>query len=258
VPAAASFGRDVIMTLPLISALALSALMFHAADLLGDIATEQSAERVPSAPVAFDVSEPVTLSVPSAGCQRQNILGAGCRDRPARRGPADVGVLQNLRYGLSALPAKLRGAPRSAASRIAAAPPAPRSSRIVAPVAMRSTLIRDAADRGAPRSFAARPTIRIADLQNADIAGPASRGRSRQPAPRMFCAGNPADGNAQCDGLADVKRNRRTRGRASRLLGGKVAKQIGGVNIQGRSMPAGDSRQRHNHVAAETRSRWHI
>ncbi|HEY0300227.1 MAG TPA: DUF4403 family protein, partial [Rhizomicrobium sp.] len=56
-------------------------------------------------------------------------------------------------------------------------PPAPRSSRVMAPVAIALSAIRDAADRGTPRSFqgkADNPVTQV--LQNADIGWTASRG----------------------------------------------------------------------------------
>ncbi|MDB5637109.1 MAG: hypothetical protein JWP51_2017, partial [Bradyrhizobium sp.] len=56
-------------------------------------------------------------------------------------------------------------------------PPAPRSSSIIAPVAIALTAIRDAAERGAPRNFegkADNPVSQI--LQDADIGWTASRG----------------------------------------------------------------------------------
>src|SRR6202158_4711936 len=56
-------------------------------------------------------------------------------------------------------------------------PPAPRSSSIIAPVAIALTAIRDAADRGAPRSFAGKADNPVSQiLQNADIGWTASRG----------------------------------------------------------------------------------
>src|SRR4030088_2786673 len=56
-------------------------------------------------------------------------------------------------------------------------PPAPRSSSLIAPVAIALSAIRDAADRGAPRSFAGKgdnPMSQI--LQNADIGWAEARG----------------------------------------------------------------------------------
>src|SRR5215212_6399928 len=56
-------------------------------------------------------------------------------------------------------------------------PPAPRSSTIIAPVAIALTAIRDAADRGAPRSFGGKADNPVSQiLQNADIGWTASRG----------------------------------------------------------------------------------
>ncbi|MGH6710369.1 MAG: DUF4403 family protein, partial [Bradyrhizobium sp.] len=56
-------------------------------------------------------------------------------------------------------------------------PPAPRSSTVMAPIAVALSAIRDAADRGSPRAFngkAENPISQI--LQNADIGWTASRG----------------------------------------------------------------------------------
>ena len=55
--------------------------------------------------------------------------------------------------------------------------PAPRSSTVMAPIAVALSAIRDAADRGSPRTFngkAENPVSQI--LQNADIGWTASRG----------------------------------------------------------------------------------
>ena len=56
-------------------------------------------------------------------------------------------------------------------------PPAPRSSMVMAPIVVSLSAIRDAADRGTPKSFngkADNPVSQI--LQNADIGWTASRG----------------------------------------------------------------------------------
>src|ERR1700749_4419269 len=56
-------------------------------------------------------------------------------------------------------------------------PPTPRISSIIAPVAVSIAAIRDAADRGAPRSFAGKAENPVSQiLQNADIGWTASRG----------------------------------------------------------------------------------
>src|ERR1700710_446994 len=55
-------------------------------------------------------------------------------------------------------------------------PPAPRSSSIIAPVSIALPAIRDAADRGAPRSFGGKADNPVSQiLQNADIGWTASR-----------------------------------------------------------------------------------
>src|ERR1700694_2323595 len=56
-------------------------------------------------------------------------------------------------------------------------PSAPRSSSIIAPVAIALNAIREAADRGAPRTFAGKADNPVSQiLQNADIRWTASRG----------------------------------------------------------------------------------
>src|SRR3979490_310353 len=102
--AAASFGRAVMVTLPLISALALSALMLTLPICLATLPPSRPLSASPTAPVAFDDSEPVTFSVRGQrGPQEKQTRGAGRRERAARRGPADVGVFQNLRHRIVGL-----------------------------------------------------------------------------------------------------------------------------------------------------------
>src|SRR3981189_3636921 len=56
-------------------------------------------------------------------------------------------------------------------------PPAPRSSSIIAPLPITFASIRDAADRGAPRTFSGKADNPVSQiLQNADIGWTASRG----------------------------------------------------------------------------------
>src|SRR5258705_13127304 len=56
-------------------------------------------------------------------------------------------------------------------------PPAPRASTVMAPIAVTLSAIRDAAERGAPRSFTGKADNPISQiLQNADIGWTASRG----------------------------------------------------------------------------------
>src|ERR1700742_5402151 len=56
-------------------------------------------------------------------------------------------------------------------------PPAPRSSTVIAPVAISLTAIREAAERAAPKNFAGKADNPVSQLlQDADIGWPATRG----------------------------------------------------------------------------------
>ena len=102
--AAASFGRDVITMLPLISALALMCLMSTLPICFADIAAEQAAKRV--ADRARHLRRERAGDVQRAGQrgrQRQDVLRTGRGDRAARGRPADIGVLQDLRYRIFGL-----------------------------------------------------------------------------------------------------------------------------------------------------------
>ena len=117
---AASCGRAVIATLPLISALALSVLMLMLPICLAALPPSRPPSTSPTAPVTFDDSDPVTFSVPVSGVASDSTSCAPV----AVIGPRDAvqpmsAFCRICSTGLSALPAKLRGAPRSAASRIA-------------------------------------------------------------------------------------------------------------------------------------------
>jgi len=91
---AASFGRAVKTTPPLISALALSDLMLTLPTCLAALSPSRPAIASPSAPVAFDDSEPVTLSFPESGVDSDKaswppLTATG----PRAAGPADIGIL---------------------------------------------------------------------------------------------------------------------------------------------------------------------
>ncbi len=108
------------MTLPLISALALSALIFTLPICLATLPPSRPPSASPTAPVAFDVSEPVTFSFPVSPVANVSTSWAPV----AVTGPRDAvhpmsAFCRTCDTGLSALPAKLRGAARSAASRMA-------------------------------------------------------------------------------------------------------------------------------------------
>jgi hypothetical protein len=113
-------------------------------------------------------------------------------------------------------------------------PPAPRSSRIVAPVAIALNAIRDAADRGAPRSFAGKADNPVSQiLQNADIGWTASRGPiTATGAQDVLSLATPLTGTLNVTGSLTSKATGALGDALGGLLGGNVAKQIGGVNIK--------------------------
>jgi hypothetical protein len=112
--------------------------------------------------------------------------------------------------------------------------PAPRSSSIIAPVVITLAAIRDAADRGAPRTFAGKadnPAAQI--LQNADIGWTASRGPiSATGAPDVLSLATPLTGTLNATGSLSAKATGAVGDALGSLLGGNVAKQIGSVNIK--------------------------
>ena len=113
-------------------------------------------------------------------------------------------------------------------------PPAPRSSRIVAPVAIALNAIRDAADRGAPRSFAGKADNPVSQiLQNADIGWTASRGPiTATGAQDVLSLATPLTGTLNVTGSLTSKATGVLGDALGGLLGSNVAKQIGGVNIK--------------------------
>ena len=118
--AAASFGRAVMTTLPLISALALMFLMLMPPICLATLPPSSPPSASPTAPVAFAESEPVTLSVPVSGVASDNTSCAPVAAIGPREAVQPMSAFSRIcDIGLSALPLKLRGALRSAASRIA-------------------------------------------------------------------------------------------------------------------------------------------
>jgi len=87
-----------------------------AADLLGDVAAEQAAERVADRARCLRRQRAGEVEGSVSGVASDSTSWAPVAEIAARGRPADVGILQHLRRRLSALPAKLRGAARSAAS----------------------------------------------------------------------------------------------------------------------------------------------
>jgi hypothetical protein len=113
-------------------------------------------------------------------------------------------------------------------------PPAPRSSVVMAPVAVALSAIREAADRGAPRNFngkADNPVSQI--LQNADIGWTAQRGPiSATGAQDVLSLSTPLTGTVNVTGSLSSKATGAVSDALGGLLGGNVAKQIGSVNIK--------------------------
>jgi hypothetical protein len=113
-------------------------------------------------------------------------------------------------------------------------PPAPRSSSIIAPVAVALSAIRDAADRAAPRTFAGKADNPVSQiLQNADIGWTASRGPiAATGAQDVLSLATPLTGTLNVTGSLSSKATGAVGDALGGLLGGNVAKQIGSVNIK--------------------------
>jgi Domain of unknown function (DUF4403) len=113
-------------------------------------------------------------------------------------------------------------------------PPAARSSFIIAQVAIPLTAIRDAADRGAPRSFAGKADNPVSQiLENADIGWTASRGPiAASGAQDVLSLATPLTGKLNVTGSLTSKATGAIDDAIGGLLGANVAKQIGSVNIK--------------------------
>jgi hypothetical protein len=114
-------------------------------------------------------------------------------------------------------------------------PPAPRSSVILAQVAIPITVIRDAADRSTPRSFAGKADNPISQvLQNADIGWTASRGpigvSGGQDGLSLTTALN---GKLNVTGSLAAKTTGAVGDAIGSLLGSEVGNKIGSINIKG-------------------------
>jgi hypothetical protein len=111
---------------------------------------------------------------------------------------------------------------------------APRSSTVMAPIAVALSAIRDAADRASPRTFngkAENPISQI--LQNADIGWTASRGPiAATGAQDVLSLATPLTGTLNVTGSLSAKATSAVGDALGGLLGGNVAKQIGSVNIK--------------------------
>jgi predicted small integral membrane protein len=113
-------------------------------------------------------------------------------------------------------------------------PSPPRSSTIVAPVAVTLAAIRDTVERGAPRNFAGtapNPAQQI--LQNADIKWSAARGAiTATGASDTLTMSTPLNGTLNVSGELSTNVREALGGALGNLLGGNVAKQIGTINIK--------------------------
>lgn len=113
-------------------------------------------------------------------------------------------------------------------------PPASRNSIVVAPVAIPLSVIREQAERAAPRNFAGKADNPVSQiLQDADIGWTATRG------PILASGGQdvlslttPLTGKLNVTGTLSAKATGAVGDAIGGLLGGNVAKQIGGLNIK--------------------------
>jgi hypothetical protein len=113
-------------------------------------------------------------------------------------------------------------------------PTAPRTSSIIAPITIPLTAIRDAAERGAPRSFAGKADNPVPQLlQNADINWTAARGPiAATGAADTLTLSAPLNGNLTVTGALSSNVKDQLSNALGGLLGGNVAKQIGSINIK--------------------------
>src|ERR1700704_169068 len=113
-------------------------------------------------------------------------------------------------------------------------PPAPRSSSIIVPVSVTLAAIREAADRGAPRTFAGKADNPVSEiLQNADIGWTASRGPiTATGAQDVLSLATPLTGTLNVTGSLSAKATGAVGDALGGLLGGDLGKKIGSVNIK--------------------------
>jgi hypothetical protein len=111
--------------------------------------------------------------------------------------------------------------------------PAVRSSTIVVPIAVPLTAIRDLVERAAPRNFAGRADNPLPQLvQNAEIGWTAARGAiTVTGAPNALALAAPVTGTITAKGSLSTDAKGAVGNALGKLLGGKVASQIG-VNIK--------------------------
>ena len=113
-------------------------------------------------------------------------------------------------------------------------PAAPRISSIIAPVTIALSAIRDAADRGAPRTFAGKADNPVSQiLQNANIGWTASRGPITATGTQdVLSLATPLTGTLNVTGSLSARATGAVGNALGSLLGADVAKRIGSVNIK--------------------------
>src|SRR4051812_6260261 len=127
--------------------------------------------------------------------------------------------------------------PRGQAPVLVELPPlaaAPRTSTIIAPVAITLAAIRDAAERGTPRNFAGKAANPVEQLlQNADINWAAVRGPiSASGAGDVLTLATPLTGTLNITGALSSKVTGAVGDVLGGLLGANAARQIGSINIK--------------------------
>jgi Domain of unknown function (DUF4403) len=113
-------------------------------------------------------------------------------------------------------------------------PAVPRTSSILAPVTIPLGAIRDAADRGTPKTFAGKAANPVEQLiQNADINWTAARGAiSAAGAGDVLTMSTPLTGTLNVTGALSSKVTGAVSDVLGGLLGANAAKQIGSINIR--------------------------
>ena len=119
-------------------------------------------------------------------------------------------------------------------------PPAPRASRVMAPVVIALSAIRDAADRSTPRTFNGKADNPVSQLlQNADIGWTASRGPIAAAGGQdALTLTTPLTGTVNVTGSLSSKATGAVGDAIGGLLGADAAKRIGGINIKNLSANA--------------------
>src|ERR1700740_1210103 len=113
-------------------------------------------------------------------------------------------------------------------------PPAPRSSVVIAPVAISLTAIREAAERAAPKNFAGKADNPVSQLvQGADIGGTATRGPILTTGTQdVLSLTTPINGKLNVTGSLTSKATGAVGDAIGGLLGADAGKRVGSVNIK--------------------------